>query len=219
MVFSILTLFPDMFTGPFSFSIIKRAQAKNLIDIRIINIRDFALDAYKSVDGRPYGGGVGMILKVDILDRALQFAKNALPKAAAKTILLDPKGTTYTQAKARELAQVEHLIFICGHYEGIDARAGNLVDEQVSIGNYVLTGGELAAMVITDSIVRLIPGVLPKNSATITESFSENLLEEPQYTRPQVYKGMRVPQVLMSGHHQKIVDWGKKQQRRVKLMK
>ena len=216
MIFSILTLFPEMFTGPFDFSIIKRAKTNVLVDIRLINIRDFASDKYKTVDDRPYGGGVGMILKVDVIDRALTFAKNAFPAAKTRSILLDAKGKSFTQAKARSLTNFDHLIFICGHYEGVDARVNKLVDESISIGNYVLTGGELPAMVLVDSIARLLPNVLLKKTATIQESFTDNTLEPPQYTRPEKYKGKGVPSILLSGHHQKIADWKKKHSRSLK---
>lgn len=207
MVISILTLFPQMFTGPFDFSIVKRAKGKKLVEISLINIRDFAVDKYKTVDDHPFGGGVGMVMKVDVVDRALIFSKNNYPKLKPFTILLDPKGQTFTQAKARELTEFEHLILICGHYEGVDARVTKLVDESISIGNYILTGGELPAMVLVDSMVRLIPGVLQNSEATVSESFNQNLLEPPQYTRPQTYKKWGVPDVLVSGHHQKINEW------------
>ncbi len=203
MKLSILTLFPDMFSGPFNHSIIKRAIENKLLNIDYINIRDFATDTYKSVDGHPYGGGVGMILRVDIVDRALR----SLPEG--RKILLDAGGTPYTQSKAKELSTVDHVILICGHYEGVDERVRSLVDEEITIGDYVLTGGEIPAMVLADSIVRLIPGVLAKPEATVHESFSEPLLEYPQYTEPQTYNGLSVPQVLTSGNHQKIADWRK----------
>ena len=203
MKLSILTLFPDMFAGPFDQSIIKRAIDNKLLEISYINIRDFANDAYKSVDGHPYGGGVGMILRVDVVDRALQ----SLPKG--HTILLDAGGEKYTQKKVRELSKIDHLILICGHYEGVDHRIRSLVDEEISIGDYVLTGGEIPAMVIIDSVARLIPGVLSKPEATIHESFTEPLLEYPQFTEPQTYKNMSVPPVLISGNHKKIADWRK----------
>lgn len=210
MVFSILTLFPDMFAGPFDFSIIKHAKEKGLVKIDPINIRDFATDNYKTVDDRPYGGGVGMILKVDVVDRAIESVKNKFPRTKTKIVLLDPKGKTYTQSKTRELSKTEHLIIICGHYEGVDARVEKLVDESVSIGSYVLTGGEIPAMVIVDSVARLIPGVLAPE-ASQNESFSDEKLEAPQYTRPEEYKGMKVPQTLLSGHHAKISEWKKRQ--------
>lgn len=213
MKITVLTLFPQMFTGPFDQSIIKRAQDKNLVTISFVNIRDFAPDAYKSVDDRPYGGGHGMIMRVDILDRALQ----SIP-GEKKVILLDPRGKTYTQKKAKELSSASHLVLICGHYEGVDERVLQLVDEQISIGDYVLTGGEIPAMAIIDSIVRLLPGVLSNDAAVAEESFSKNesYLEYPQYTRPVTYKSMPVPKILLSGNHKQILAWKKEKSLRRK---
>ncbi len=204
----ILTLFPEMFRGPFDQSIIARARQKGVVTIETINIRDFATDKYRSVDDHPYGGGAGMILRVDVVARALKSLKFP-PKSQTKTILLDPAGTAYTQAKARELSQWENLILVCGHYEGIDERIRTLVDEEISIGDYVLTGGELPAMVVVDSLVRLLPGTLTKSEATTNESFSKGngLLEYPQYTRPEAYQKLRVPKILLSGNHQQINLW------------
>lgn len=217
MHISILTLFPEMFTGPFDYSIVKRAQEKGLVTLSLVNIRDFATNAYKTVDDHPYGGGVGMVMRVDIIDKALRRTINSKQKTTTRVVLLDPKGKTFDQTKARELSKLDHLILICGHYEGVDERVKSLVDQSLSIGDYVLTGGELPAMVITDSIVRLLPGVL-KDEATSSESFSIHLpsaifhlpiLEYPQYTRPEVYKGMSVPATLLSGDHKKIEHWKK----------
>lgn len=214
MKISILTLFPEMFSGPFSSSIVKRAQDKQAVSIEYINIRDAATDTYKSVDDHPYGGGAGMILRVDVVDRAIQSIKSR-PKAgqplAKKVILLDPQGTPYTQKKARELSTFEHLVLVCGHYEGVDERIRTLVDEEISIGDFVLTGGEIPAMVIVDSVVRLIPGVLRNEEATLHESFEQSLLEYPQYTRPETYKGSSVPLVLVSGNHKAIAVWRQEQ--------
>ena len=211
MIISILTLFPGVFVGPFGESMVKRAQKKKLIDIRFINIREFATDRYRSVDDHPYGGGHGMILRVDVVDRALTFATRNTQRATqnTRTILLDPQGTPYHQNKARELSALDHLILICGHYEGVDERVRSLVDEELSIGDYVLTGGEIPAMVVVDSVARLIPGVLTKKAAVQEESFSGDLglLEEPQYTRPSSYASMNVPEVLLSGDHKKIAAW------------
>ncbi len=207
MTISILTLFPDMFDGPFGASIIKRARAKNQITLQYFNLRDFSTDAYKSVDHHPYGGGTGMILRVDIVDRAILAAKKSVRGKKAHIVLMDPQGTPYTQAKAHKFASIDHLILICGHYEGVDERVRNLVSEEISIGDYVLTGGEIPAMVIVDSVTRLLPNVLSKADATIHESFSENLLEYPQYTRPEVYKNLSVPKVLLSGNHKVIDTW------------
>jgi len=214
MIITILTLFPEIFTPVFSSSIIGRAQKKGLVKIRLINIRDFATDKHKSVDDKPYGGGVGMVMRVDVLEKAIAFSKVKSQKSKVKNkekiILLDPKGETFNQRKARGLAKLDHLILVCGHYEGIDARIDNFVDEKISIGSYILTGGEIPAMAVTDAVVRLIPGVLTRKDATLYESFGNgNYLEEPHFTRPPVYKGLKVPAVLMSGNHQKIANWRK----------
>lgn len=213
MKISILTLFPEMFTGPFDQSIIRRAKEKSLVDIRLINIRDFATDRYRSVDDHPYGGGHGMVMRVDVIDKALSSIKHHVSREKTVIILLDPQGIPYTQKKAQELSQLDHLILLCGHYEGVDERVRTLVDEEISIGDYVLTGGELPAMVIVDSVVRLLAGVLANPKAPQEESFSaaSGLLEHPQYTRPPSYKSMKVPDILLSGDHQKITDWQKKQ--------
>lgn len=198
MTISILTLFPEMF-APLASSIVKRAQEKKKLRINLVNIRDFASDRYKTVDDHPYGGGVGMIMRVDIIDYALQ-------TTTGKKILLDPQGTRYTQKKAKELSTLDNLVLVCGHYEGVDERVRNIVDEEISIGDYVLTGGEIPAMTLVDSITRLVPGVLT-DGATENESFSEKLLEYPQYTRPETYKNMRVPSILLSGNHAAIEKW------------
>lgn len=212
---SILTLFPEMFKGPFDSSIVARACKRKLVNIKYFNIRDFAHDRYKTVDDRPYGGGVGMILRVDIIDRALQKLRAQLraqsSELRAKTILLDPQGIPYTQKKAQELSKLDHLILLCGHYEGVDERIRQLADEEISVGDYITSGGEIPAMVMVDSVVRLIPGVLLKKEATNIESFSGSVLEYPQYTRPPVYKGKKVPEVLLSGDHRRIMTWRQKQ--------
>jgi len=209
-----------MFKGPFEESIIKRAQEKGLVEIKIHNLRDWAEDKRGTVDDRPYGGGVGMIVRVDVVDRAISAISNQQSAISKKkTILLTPQGKVFKQERAKKLAKEKHLIFICGHYEGVDERVReHLVDEEISIGDYVLTGGEIPAMVIVDSIVRLIPGVLEKPEATKFESFSNytldarrcTLLESPQYTRPEKYKNWPVPAVLLTGDHQKIEEWRKK---------
>ena len=224
MKISLLTLFPSLFKSPLNESILKRAQKEKKVTIRLINIRDFATDHYKTVDDHPYGGGTGMILKVDVLHRALQkVAKNpklptAHSKLQTKIILLDPAGPQFAQKKAQELSRLDHLILICGHYEGVDARIENYIDEKLSIGPYVLTGGEIPALVVVDAVTRLIPGVLKKKDATLNESFSTDekgveYLEYPQYTRPQVYEGKEVPEVLLSGNHKEIETWKKKMMR------
>ncbi len=219
MKIDILTLFPKMFGGPFEESIIKRAQDKNLVEINIHDLRKWGLDTRRTVDDRTYGGGVGMIMRVDVIDSALQDLESKVKSEKSKVVLLDAGGKKFDQKKARELSQVEHLILIAGHYEGVDHRVHeHLVDEIISIGDYVLTGGEIPAMVLTDAIVRLIPGVLEKPEATKLESFSldteykipDTILEYPQYTRPENYKGWKVPDVLLSGNHKEIATWRKK---------
>ena len=228
MVINIITLFPEMFFGPFGESIIKRATDKKLVAIKIHNLRDWAIDKRGTVDDRPYGGGAGMILRVEPIYNALK----ALEKVKAKnrkTILLTPKGKIFNQQKAQRLSQLDEIILICGHYEGFDERIRNFVDEETSIGNFVLTGGEIPAMAITDAIVRLLPGVLKKEKASQIESFSPGLtkfikksapnyqlpatsyyLEYSQYTRPEKFQRLRVPKVLLSGNHQKIQEWQRK---------
>lgn len=208
MKIDILTLFPKMFEGPFNESIVKRAIEKNLVEIKIHDLRKWGLTERRTVDDRPYGGGVGMVLMIEPIYNALK----ELKEKESKVILLTPQGKPFKQSLARSLSSEKHLILICGHYEGFDERIRSLVDEEISIGDYVLTGGELPAMIITDTLVRLIPGVLKKEEATELESFSEeNLLEYPQYTRPEDFKGLKVPEILLSGDHQKINKWRKQE--------
>ena len=212
MNITVITLFPTMFDSPFASSIISRAIKKKIVTIHYVNIRDFASDSYKTVDDRPYGGGGGMIMKVDVADRAIQYAKSLYPDHNPYVVLLDPQGKQYKQTEAKILSEKEHLIFFCGHYEGVDERIRTLVDTQFSIGDYILTGGEIPAMVLIDSIVRLIPNVLGKQESLKNESFSNpNLLEGSQYTNPQSYLNMDVPLVLLSGNHKKIKEWKKKE--------
>lgn len=216
MKISILTLFPDMFTGPFDHSIIKRAKEKGLIEIEYINIRDFGEGKHKIVDDTEYGGGVGMLLKVDVVHKAINHAKETFSQQwnnetiKQSVVLMSAAGKTYNQSVAKEYSQLDHLIVICGHYEGIDDRIKHYIDEEISIGDFVLTGGEIPAMLLTDSVTRLIKGVLPEG-ATEDESFSENndetLLEYPHYTKPQVYENHEVPEILLSGDHKKIAAW------------
>ena len=202
MRFDILTLFPEMFE-PMKQSIIGRATEKNIIDINLVNIRDFSKDKHKKVDDTPYGGGAGMLIQPDVVYDCYKSVKSN----NAKVIYLSPQGKTLSQAKVEELAKEKHLILLCGHYEGIDQRViDKIVDEEISIGDYVLTGGELPAMVLIDSVSRYIDGVLANNS-TKDESFSNGLLEYPQYTRPEIFEGLEVPEVLKSGHHQNIEKW------------
>lgn len=209
MVFHIITLFPEMFTGPFDFSIVKRAREKKLVEINLHDLRKYGIDGRGSVDDRPYGGGAGMILRVEPIFNALQKIKNQ----KSKIILLDPRGKKFTQKKAREYSKLNRLVLVCGHYEGADERIKeNLVDEAISIGNYVLTGGEIPAMIIVDAVTRLIPGVLEKPEATEIETFSpKNYKEFPQYTRPETFNGWKVPEILLSGNHQEIKKWRESQ--------
>jgi tRNA (guanine37-N1)-methyltransferase len=213
MKIDVLTLFPEMFEGAFDASIIKRAQSKGLVEITVHNLRKWGEGIRRNVDDRPYGGGIGMILRVDVIDQAISQLKSEIrnPKSETKTILLDATGTTFNQQKAQKLSKLRHLILIAGHYEGVDHRVHeHLADEVISIGDYVLTGGEIPAMVLVDSITRLIPGVLEKKEAIQIESFSQPGVKEfPQYTRPEDYKGWRVPKVLLSGNHAEIGKWRK----------
>ncbi len=204
MKFSILTLFPEMFSA-LDESIIGRAKENKLIDINVINIRDFSKDKHKKVDDTPYGGGAGMVIMPDVVYNAYK----SINDDKAKVIYLSPQGKVFNQSKVKQLSKEEHLILLCGHYEGIDQRViDEIVDEEISIGDYVLTGGELPAMVLIDSISRYIKGVLSEESIE-EESFSDGLLEYPQYTRPEKFLGKEVPEVLKSGHHEKINKWRK----------
>ncbi len=206
----VITLFPEMFDGPFSASIIKRAESRGLIEVKVHNLRDWGETDRKNVDDRPYGGGVGMIMRVDIIDAALRDLKTK----KSKIILLDATGEKFVQAKAQKLSHEKHLILIAGHYEGVDHRVHeHLVDEVISIGDYVLTGGEIPSMVLTDSIIRLLPGILGKDESSKDESHKKpGYLEYPQYTRPETYKAgfgkkWSVPNVLLSGNHAEINKW------------
>ena len=202
MKFDILTLFPEMFEG-IKQSIIGKAIEREIIDINIVNIRDFSKNKHKKVDDTPYGGGAGMVMKPDVVYDAY----NSIKSNNAKVIYLSPKGKTLNQEKVKELANEKHIILLCGHYEGIDQRVlDEIVDEEISIGDYVLTGGEIPAMVLIDSVSRYIDGVITKESVE-EESFSNGLLEYPQYTRPEIFLDKRVPEVLLSGHHKNIRKW------------
>lgn len=208
-----------MFLGPFAHSIIKRAKEQKIVDINLVNIREFGIGKHRVVDDKPYGGGTGMVLRVDVLEKAIESVKKNYSKKNKKgnqrVILLDPSGKTYNQRKTEKFTKISHLILVCGHYEGFDARIKEFVDETISIGDYILTGGEIPAMIITDSVVRLIKGVLPED-ATKFESFSNHkrtpsLLEHPQYTRPEIYKKIKVPEILFSGNHEEIKKWREKE--------
>lgn len=210
MTFDIITLFPDMFKGPFDESIVKRAQDKKLVEINLHNLRKWAVDKRGSVDDRPYGGGVGMVLRIEPIFNALKEIDSG---QAGMTILMDPRGKKFDQKMAREYAKLDQLIIICGHYEGVDERVkDHLIDEAVSVGDYVLTGGEIPAMIITDAVTRLLPGVLSKEEATQIDSFSEEaFLEFPQYTRPENFNGWQVPEILLGGNHAEIKKWRENQ--------
>lgn len=213
MTFDIITLFPEMFKGPFDESIVHRAQGKGLVKINLHDLRKWAVDKRGSVDDRPYGGGAGMLLRIEPVFNALK----EIPRHSglSRILLMDPRGKKFDQKMAREFANLDQLIIICGHYEGVDERVReHLVDEAVSIGDYVLTGGEIPAMVITDAVTRLLPDVLAKSEATEIESFSNpypltpnRYLEYPQYTRPEDFKGWKVPEVLLDGNHAEIKKW------------
>ena len=214
MKIDILTLFPEMFEGFKNESIIKRAIESKKVEINSCNFRDFAKNKHKKVDDTPYGGGQGMVLMCQPVFDAVEHLK----KENSKVILLTPQGKTYNQEKAYELSKEEHLILICGHYEGFDERIRSICDEEISIGDYVLTGGEIPSMVITDSVVRLLPGVIDESSH-LNDSFNNNLLDYPTYTKPRNYKGMKVPDVLLSGDHAKIDKWRLDKQLKIKMEK
>ena len=204
MKFDVLTLFPEMFE-PLKTSVIGKAIEKKLIDINLVNIRDFSEDKHKKVDDTPYGGGAGMVMKPDVVYRAYQSVRSK----EAKVIYMSPQGKTLNQQMVENLKNESHLIILCGHYEGIDQRVlDKIVDEEISIGDYVLTGGEIPAMVLIDSVSRFVEGVLKQESIQ-EESFSNGLLEYPQYTRPEIFEGTSVPEILLSGHHENIEKWRK----------
>jgi len=198
-----VTLFPDKFAPVMDASILGRAKEKGLLEWGSVNPRDFSEDKHHKVDDRPFGGGPGMVMMVEPLEKAVKSVK----KKGSKVIFLSPQGEKFTDSKASELAKDKHLVLVCGRYEGIDERALDLFDEELSIGDYVLTGGELPAMVVADAVVRKIPGVLKKEDAASSESFVEGLLDFPQYTRPRVWRGREVPEILFSGDHKRIAAW------------
>jgi tRNA (guanine37-N1)-methyltransferase len=210
MIIDVLTLFPAMFAGPLDESIIMRARRAGLLDLRIHNLRDYAHDRHKTVDDRPFGGGPGMLLKPEPIFEAVE----SLAREKTRVILLSPSGRKFTQAIARELAQQEDLLIVTGHYEGFDERIREqLADDELSIGDYVLTNGALPAMVIIDAVTRLMPGVLGDDQSAQDESFSQGLLEYPQYTRPAEFRGLKVPDRLLSGNHAEIAKWRAEQAR------
>lgn len=199
----IVTLFPGMFEGPLSESIVQRARLKGLLDLGFVNPRDFAPDKRRTVDDRPYGGGAGMVLAPEPLYQAVRKAR----RKGSKVILLSPQGRKFDQALARRLARERHLILVCGRYEGVDERFLDFVDLELSVGDFVLTGGEIPAMAVVDATARLLPGVLAKEDAAAAESFTDGRLDYPQYTRPEVWRGRRTPPVLLSGDHARIAQW------------
>lgn len=210
MKIDVLTLFPEMLAGPLDVSIIKRARTTGLLDLQVHNLRDWTHDRYKTVDDRPFGGGPGMVLKPEAIFEAVE----SLARETTRVVMTTPAGRSFNQAVARELAQREHLLFICGGYEGVDERVHEaLVDDELSIGDYVLTNGGLPAMVIIDAVTRLLPGALGDDESAADESFSHGLLEYPHYTRPAKFRGMKVPEILLSGHHAEIARWRAEQAR------
>lgn len=210
MRIDIITLFPSMFRGPFDESIIKRARKKGILEINLHDLREFTDDKHRTVDDLPYGGGAGMVMKPEPLFRATEKVKEAFC-LSCKVILLSPQGQPFAQEKAKELAKQEALILLCGHYQGVDERVReHLIDEEISVGDFVLTGGELAAMVMVDAIARMLPGVLGCEDSARQDSFYQTLLDYPHYTRPAEFRGWKVPGILISGNHQKIREWRKK---------
>ncbi|WP_025209343.1 tRNA (guanosine(37)-N1)-methyltransferase TrmD [Hippea sp. KM1] len=208
MEFFILSIFPNMFESVFNETIIKRAQEKGLVKIELVNIRDFATDKHRTTDDYPYGGGAGMVMKPEPIYRAVDYIKEKRPDV--HVVLLSPGGYIFDQKKAKEMSKRASVAIICGRYEGFDERVRYLADEEISIGRFVLSGGEIAAMAIVDATVRLIPGVLGNEESLKEESFENGLIEYPQYTRPRVFRGMAVPDVLLSGNHKKIKEWREK---------
>jgi len=214
MRIDVLTIFPNMFDAVLGESIVKRAKEKRVVEINITDLRLFSKDKHRKVDDKPFGGGPGMVMNAEPFFEAVNYIRKKTKdrRLKTRTILLTPKGKKFDQALALKLSKYEHMVLLCGHYEGIDERvAEGLADDEISIGDFVLTGGELPAMVIIDSIVRLLPGALGDENSSKDESFSENFLEYPHYTRPADYNGMKVPDVLLSGNHEKIKEWRKKE--------
>ncbi|KXS45481.1 MAG: tRNA (guanine37-N1)-methyltransferase [Candidatus Frackibacter sp. T328-2] len=206
--FDILSIFPEIFNGPLNESILKKAQEKDLIDVKITDIRDFALNKHKNVDDYSYGGGAGMVMKPEPIFRAVEAVKSR----DSKTIFMSPQGKVFNQDIAKRLAEEEHLVILCGRYEGVDERVRKeLIDEEISIGDYVLTGGEFPALVLIDAVARMVPGVLGTEESAIEDSFYQGILDYPHYTRPREFRGLEVPEILLSGNHQKIAEWRQKE--------
>lgn len=205
LTFTVITIFPQMFASSLGHSILKRAQEKNLVKFNLIDPRDYTTDKHHMTDDYPYGGGQGMIMKPEPLVAAIEAARNKYPKA--RVVLLTPQGRVFRQSEARRLANEDEVVLLCGRYEGVDERVKAYIDEEISVGDYTLSGGEPAANIVIDAVTRLIPGVLGNENSAADESFSDGLLEYPQYTRPEEFRGMKVPEVLLSGDHQRIKDW------------
>ncbi len=208
MRFDIITIFPELFNGVLDYGILRRARQSGLVDIRIVNLRDFAKDKHRSVDDRPYGGGEGMVLMPGPLFEAVEFCRGDAKSPECRVVLLTPQGRTWNQEIAAGFVTVSNVILICGRYEGVDQRVIDcLVDLEVSVGDFILTGGEIPAMVVLDSVVRLLPGALGRSESSVNESFSSGMLDYPQYTRPSEFRGIAVPEVLLSGNHTEIQRW------------
>lgn len=223
MRIDILTLFPEMFQGPFDASIVRRAREQGLVEIRLWNIRDFSESKHRVVDDAPYGGGAGLVMKPEPLFAAVEYLQGEGAQAGlapARVLLMAPQGERFQQETARRLSRAEHLIVLCGHYEGIDDRVRQaLVTDEISLGDFVLTGGELPAMVVVDAVTRLLPGALGDEASAEEESFEDGLLEYPHYTRPETFRGMAVPAVLLSGDHGKVREWRRKEALRRTLLR
>ena len=215
MIVDILTLFPEMFQGPLSESLLKKAQQKGLLSLNIVNLRGFTIDKHKTADDTPYGGGAGMVMKADVLYSAISSLKQKVEsrksKVDSRTLLMCPTGKLLTQEKVKALAQEERLIILCGHYEGVDERVREMVDDEISIGDYVLTGGEIPAMVLVDAVSRQVPGVVKEEESVKKDSFYSGILDHPSYTKPEEFEGKKVPGVLLSGNHAEIARWRRKE--------
>ena len=210
MRFDIITIFPELFNGVLECGIVRRARESSLLDVRVVNLRDFTSDKHRTVDDRPYGGGEGMVLMPGPLFDAVEFCRGKAGAGETRVVLLSPQGRLWSQEMALEFATIPHAILVCGRYEGVDQRVvDSLVDVEISIGDYVLTGGEIPAMAMLDSVVRLLPGALGNKDSAVNESFSTGILDCPQYTRPAEFRGMSVPEVLLSGDHARIDRWRK----------
>ncbi len=212
MRFDIITIFPEIFQGALESGILRRAAQAGLVEIRVVNLRDFATDRHRSVDDRPYGGGEGMVFTPGPLFAAVEYCRGPARIPESRVVLMTPQGKTWSQRLAELFSRLQHVVLICGRYEGIDQRViDSLVDEEVSIGDYVLTGGEIPALAVLDSVVRLLPGALGNSDSAVNESFSSGALDFPQYTRPADFRGMTVPEVLLSGDHARIREWRRQQ--------